>query len=218
MMIELALAFALEEPMPPNNGWLTFLTAVAQSESRGNPKAGLGLPKRFPEGTEPNRNASRRAQRNEARAARSAYRRNLARYAACPWKAQAYTFGSGGYFGLIAPNALSAFWDTELQCMDPAQIFEPFPAVVMALAMADRLMQYDGFQRQPTWINLRVGWGSPGAMGNRRAMRRMLEKPGGFGEQLDTLGVPRSFAHEHVPELMLNITDLFAEENRGGLR
>lgn len=141
--------------------WKIFFAAIAHRESRWNSDAW-------------NQSSS------EIRASEIAFERTQDRYAQCKWPASAYQIGSGGYFGLIPANALSAFWGTRFQCVSPNTIFDPEMSFVMAIDMAVRLTRYGTFDVNPTWLNLNRGWRSPSSMGavvpaSDRRFRESLE-------------------------------------------
>jgi hypothetical protein len=187
-------ALALEAGLDVD--WALFLAVVAHHESGWNNLVGLGDPLKFPPWARPNLKASASAQRAEASAAAAAYERNLERYRGCEHPRSHYTFGSGGWFGLLPANALKAFWGTELQCISPFAVFEPEASVVLATDYARRLRAYEGFKRLSTWRNLNRGWASPSAMGQPRSGTDAR-----FDRALSALGVPRSWGDRNVTAL-----------------
>ena len=148
--------------------WQAFLAAKSYGESRWNPRVSLGPndhPGRPPWAARSKSSSSLQAA--EARAARIAYERNLARYEGSPYDPERYQFGSGGLFGLLPSNALATFRGTDLIHQDPWLVFDPESAMVMALGYARGLMRWKQWRNSPqTWLTLAVGWASPGAMDN----------------------------------------------------
>lgn len=119
-------------------GYIVELCVIqADSESRGDPLVGLGVPDRFPPGTKPNRRASERVQRAEAIAAEKGFLRRYERYGQSPDAIQGpkspalvnygdltqdqknayntingvvpdlWTFGSGGLYGHLPSTGLA---------------------------------------------------------------------------------------------------------------
>lgn len=172
--------------------WAMFLEATAKNESGFKILVGLGKPELFPEWAQPNLNASKRVQDNEAAAAARAYERNQARLSKCPFPKSRYAFGSGGLFAMLPANAiLNAFKNTELECMDPWEIFDPVVSFVCAISFAQGLMNWKGYKANPVLGNLRVGWGNPSKMGDPAAMEKSRTKTRGFASRLEELGYGR---------------------------
>jgi hypothetical protein len=112
------------------------------TESRGNPKAGLGRPELFPWWAEP-RNAPREEMDNEAEAAEIAYDRNKDAYLESPYPRRMWVFGAGGPYGLIPANALAPWRGTDTLRrgrVTPYDIFNPWRATVFFVDMVRRLM------------------------------------------------------------------------------
>lgn len=172
-----------------------FLILVARGESGWNPLVGLGDPSLFPPGTKPNTKASAKAQEGEARAARVAYDRHAAYFEACDaGDRAAYSFGSGGWFGMLPANGLWQLRDTPLACWPPRAVFEPVRALVMGLAFARGLQGWDGFKANPTVGNLRAGWGLPTSMGTDIAADRLAK----YRRHARESGLPESFIDEPI--------------------
>jgi hypothetical protein len=175
--------------------WQIFLAAVAWGESKWHNDVGLG-PNDHP-GRPPwcrPSNASAALQRVEADAAAAMYRRNRSRFAGSPWPPERYTWGSGGWFGLLPTvGVINGFYATPewIPQVDPWDVCDPVVSVVMAVGLARGLTRWEQFGAGGgTWLALRVGWGRPGSMDSADAHARMRGK---FGEALDALGVPASF-------------------------
>lgn len=172
-----------------------FLILVARGESGWNPLVGLGDPALFPPGTKPNTKASAAAQEGEARAARVAYDRHADYFAGCDaGERAAYSFGSGGWFGMLPANGLWQLRDTPLGCWPPRAVFEPARAITMAVAFARALQGWDGFQANPTVGNLRAGWGLPTSMGTNVAADRLAK----YRRHARESGLPESFIDEPI--------------------
>lgn len=203
----------LEAPIPGSEGqeelqylaewafldaeWMAFLEATAYRESGFNNLRGLGLPNQFPDWARPSEGASFQTQQNEADAARQGYENN-SYLASCPWPASRYTFGSGGWFGMIPAFGVRVFKGTKYACIDPWAVFDPPASLVMAMGFGRGLTNWKNFKKKPTWLNLRVGWGNPSAMGKPDRMAKVQQK---FGDQLEEVGYPRALMHNPVTAL-----------------
>ena len=177
--------------------WIIFLEATAAGESNFNNFVGLGNPALFPDWAQPNTAAAEAKQKREAAAAVTAYERN--KYLAdCPWPKTRYTFGSGGWFGALPANAVAAFKGTRYECIDPWSVFDPVPSIVEIIEYCRRIMRWDNFKPNPTWLNLRVGVGNPSSMNKPDKLDRMEEK---MGDKLLELGYPESFMYRTVTPL-----------------
>lgn len=159
-----------------SDDWIAFFEAVAANESGFNNLVGLGNSSLFPSFAQPNTKASIFAQEREYQAAVIAYERNADRFQECGYPVSEYTFGSGGWFGMLPSNALAAFFGTPYQCLRPGFVFSPGGSVVMAVEMARRLMRWDSWESTPTFANLRVGWGNPASMGQPSKITAMKAK------------------------------------------
>ena len=172
--------------------WSMFFEATAKNESGFKILAGLGKPELFPPWAKPNTRASKRVQDNEAAAAAKAYERNAGRLSKCGYPKSRYAFGSGGLFAMLPANAiLNAFKNTELECMDPWEIFDPVVSFVCAVSFAKGLMNWTGYKKNPVLGNVRVGWGNPSKMGNPESMQKSRTSDRGFGSRLEELGYGR---------------------------
>lgn len=198
--------------------WIEWLAFTARGESGWNNLVGLGLPDMFPPGTKPNLKASASAQANEARAAKIAYERNADKFTSCGHPASAYQFGSGGWFGMLPANGLAKLSGTSLGCLPPSAVFDPAASLVMALLMARALTGWTGYKKTPTWLNLRVGWGNPSAMGNAAKLSERRER---FeGHRADT-GLPAGWLDRKPPSLPsfdpVAMYEVMSAELRGGV-
>jgi hypothetical protein len=178
---------------------VNFLLLVARGESGGNNLRGLGIPEMFPPGTIPTQNAGA-AGRNEARAAAAAYRQNRAqgRFDECGSKYPdaAYGFGSGGWFAFLPSYALSQFpKGSGLRCLPPSAVFDPIASICMAIGFARGLQGYGGFQRVPTVLNLRGGWGRPGQMGSESRLNSIRAY---YDKQARSIGLPAGFVDQRI--------------------
>lgn len=148
--------------MGVSRDWALFLAVVAHHESRWNRLVGRGILAGAPTGVKIN------ISEGEAVAAKRAFDRNADLFRDCNHSSARYTFGSGGWFGILPANGLFAFKGTRFQCMNPWAVFEPRESIAMAIGMIQRLMRYDGFKADPTWKNLNRGFAAPSYMGNPR--------------------------------------------------
>jgi hypothetical protein len=157
--------------------WGTFLAAVAHRESRFD-------------------NLAENTSSGEAAAARRAYQRQRDRghFASAPWPDSAYTFGSGGWYGILPANGMIAFVGTELENLDPrTAVHDPVTSTIMAFEYARRIFGWGAFDG--TWLGLRVGWANPSRMGDPEFV---AEVAGRFAKDLRAIGAPESFMHERV--------------------
>lgn len=168
--------------------WQDFFVLTAQGESGGKTDVGLGIKTDAPPWADMN------SSQKEAKAAKRAYDRNKESYVGC-WPAQAYGFGSGGWFGLLPANAIIAFKnDAELRCLHPWSVFDPRIAIVMAAWFSRRLQGWSNWDG--TVLSMRVGWGSPDSMGDIDKLNDKREK---FAEDCRQAGLPTSFLDQKLP-------------------
>jgi hypothetical protein len=179
--------------------WQDFLQIVAYGESRGHNDVGLGTAVGAPPWARMNRSKS------EAKAAAIRYDAHEARYARC-WARVVYVFGSGGFFAMLPASAMAVFADTELECMHPWAVFDPAPSLVMAMGYADRLMRWDGYADEPTFLNLRVGWGNPSKMGDAATLAEKRKK---FSDHAQAIGLPPSLLDRRPSRLDFDPVALF---------
>jgi hypothetical protein len=122
------------------------------TESRGNPKAGLGRPELFPWWAEPRASARREDQLAESEAAAIAYDRNKEAYLESPYPRRMWIFGSGGPYGLIPANALAPWRGTDdlrRGKVTPYDIFNPWRATVFFVDYVKRLVDRSEFRSLP---------------------------------------------------------------------
>lgn len=177
---------------------IAFFALVAYGESRFNNLVGLGRPELFPQGTQPNLNASTAAQDNESDAAFNAYDRNRALFEGCGHPPAAYGFGSGGWFGMLPANGLAQLKGTPLVCLSPYAVFDPIAALVMAYGFARGLQGWSQFQMLPTVANLRAMWGWPAKGGDPAYLASKREK---FEAHAKAIGLGPGFLDSPIPRL-----------------
>ena len=171
------------------------------TESRGNPKAGLGRAELFPWWAEP-RNAPREEQLSEAAAAETAYDRNEDAYLESPYPRRMWVFGSGGPYGLIPANALAPWQGTDALRrgkVTPYDIFNPWRATVFFVDMVKRLTERSEFRNLPpnsrNILALKRGLARPSLMADyeelearsRTVRRRSTEAAKALGLDEDVL-------------------------------
>lgn len=178
-----------------DNSWVAFLEAAALGESGFNPYAYRGVALGAPTW------GDKHASNAEASGAKRAFERHPGRFAACGWPVHNYTFGSGGLWAILPANGLAAFVGTDRLCMSPWAIFDGRAAIVMILEYCRRLMGWDGFQKEPTWANLRVGMRAATYMGRPDEIERQRTKKNKLGDRLEQLGYDRAFADGLVTPL-----------------
>lgn len=162
------------------DGWRTFLTAVAYRESR------FSL-------------AAENTTSGEAAAAARAYRysRERGRLASSPWPASAYSWGSGGWYGMLPAYAMAAWHGTDLENLDPrAAVHDPIVASIMALEYARRIQGWATFDG--TWLGLRVGWSNPSLMGNPEFVAKVRAR---FASDLEALGIAPSWMNRRIQSM-----------------
>jgi hypothetical protein len=176
------------------------------TESRGNPKAGLGRPELFPWWAEP-RNAPREQQEHESNAAATGYDNNADEYGESPYPRRMWIFGSGGPYGLIPSSALAPWRDTdELRRgrVTPYDVFNPWRATVFFVDYVFRLVKRAEFRslapEHRTILAIKRGLASPGLLADhgetqirsRTVRRRAIEAAG-------SVGLPESVLEQRVP-------------------
>lgn len=174
---------AAEAGLPP--AWGDFFALVAWRESKGDPEAV---------------NDSE----GEAEAAATAYERNQERYRGCGHPESAYTWGSGGWFGILPANGLAQLGD-ELRCLPPSSVLEPRAAMAMAVGMARGLMRWDGYAKVPTWLNLRAMWGWPAKGGNAAYLAAARVE---FAKDAVAVGLPKSWLDGRPPPLEVRAAEV----------
>ena len=159
---------------------IKILAAIQrQTESRGNPKAGLGRPELFPWWAEP-RNASRERQEAESAAAERGYEYNRDSYGESPFPKRMWIFGSGGPYGMLPSTALGPWRNTEeLRAgkVTPYDVFNPWRSTVFFVDYAYRLATKHLKNLEPadrTLLALKRGMASP------RLVRRCPRRSGPF--------------------------------------
>lgn len=178
--------------------WRRFWHATAAGESGHTPRSYLGRAALAPPNAALSPSIARLGER-AYEAGRSAYA-SSPWLSSCPWPADRYAF-VGGEFQQIAAYAMKAFEGTSQACMDPWSLLESEVAVVTSMEQARRILGHPSFAARPTWANLRAGWGAIANLDDDAAIAEIMNKRNGFGEQLDALGVPRSWANERVTSL-----------------
>ena len=137
MLEELLTAAQLDED------WRIFFRAVARGESGFDSNVVLGERRLYPAGSEPSKRTDTLGP-GEARGARKAYLRGLeeGRYQGCPWTGDDFSWGSGGWFGMLPANAWYAYLNTGLGCRHPHYLLHPVDHVVVGVDFARRLMRW----------------------------------------------------------------------------
>ena len=186
-----------------------FAELQRYTESRGNPKAGLGRPELFPWWAEPRRSAGKAERDNESAAALEAYERNASAYGESPFRKPAWVFGSGGAYGLIPANALAPFRDTDALrrgLVGPHDVFDPWRSTVLFVDMIRRLIARDEFTELPpvarNWLAIKRGLASPTLMADHaetkersRTVRQRAD------EAAEAAGLDPSFLRTRVPNV-----------------
>jgi len=183
------------------------LAAVQRyTESRGNPKAGLGRPELFPTWAEP-RNARRDEQLAESEAAAIAYDRNAEFYDDSPFPRRMWIFGSGGPYGLIPANALSPWRETDALRrgkVTPYDVFNPWRSTVFFVDYVWRLIQRSEFKSLPAesqhWLAIKRGLASPSLMADHEEIKpRSRTVRQRATEAAKVLGFSEDVLYERVP-------------------
>lgn len=172
-----------------SSDWQDVRMFVAYGESKGNNFAGLGHTSGAPPHMDLNLGEA------EAVAAKRAYDRNAEQYGGC-WPEAVYTFGSGGWDGMLPANGLDVFAGTEYVCLHPWTVMDPAIETVMWIGFVRRLYGWDGFQVEPTVLNLRVGIGDPSSMGDPAVLAAKRPK---YEKQLREIGLPVSLLDRRLP-------------------
>lgn len=141
--------------------WADFLAAVACHESSGYRLVGAGVTNDRLEEL----GVKIRKSESEAAAAQVMYMRNQQLFERCGRSPMEYGWGSGGWYGILAPNGVYAFSGTPDVCLDPiGALFDARISTIMAVGYAQRLMRWRGFRVEPTWAALDRGWAAPRIM------------------------------------------------------
>ncbi len=160
--------------------WRNFFVFVAAGESRFNVNA---------------ENTSK----SEAAASVRAWDRNKKHLEACGHPAEQYTWGSGGWTGLLPANGLMMF-DGHRRCAPPREaVHQPQLSLAMGVGFANGLTKWPGFKADPDWTTLRSGFGWPAKMGRdpvRKAERRAV-----YAKRMRKLGFPESWLDMKMPRL-----------------
>jgi len=167
--------------------WADFFAFVAWRESKGNP-------------------AARNSSETEAEKAAESYDRNVHRLGECGHPRSAYVFGSGGWFGFLPAVGLTQL-GPEYRCLPPSSVFEPRVAVAMAVGFARGLMRWKRFQEVPTWLNLRLMWGSPSDGGDAEALRLARDK---YEADSQDVGLDPEWLDEEPPPLPTTAAEILA--------
>ncbi|PRQ02052.1 hypothetical protein [Enhygromyxa salina] len=186
---------------------LQILAAIQRyTESRGNPKAGLGRPELFPWWAEPS-NAAREKQVAESAAAAEGYDRNLATYGESPYPRRMWIFGSGGPYGLLPSSALAPWRGTDEMRrgkVTPYDVFNPWRATVFFVDYVWRLVNRAEFRKMPAAarnvLALKRGLASPALVADfeeesarsRSVRRRAIEAA-------ESLGIDEDKLYQQVP-------------------
>ena len=189
-----------------------FAALQRYTESRGNPKAGLGRPELVPPWAEPNRAASKASRDHESAAALEAYERNAYAYADSPFRKPSWVFGSGGPYGLIPANALAPFRDTlELARgqVGPFDVFDPWKSTVLFVDYVHRLIGREEFSRLPAeaknWLAIKRGMAAPSLMADHaETQERSRTVRARADEAALAVGLDPAFLRDRVPEVWPN--------------
>lgn len=146
------------------------------TESRGNPRAGLGRPELFPAWAEPNLGAPPERRAAESKAAADGYDQNADAYSESPYPRRMWVFGSGGAYGLLPSSALSPWRKTdELRRgkVTPYDVFNPWRSTVFFVDYVYRLVsKRSDFGELPpedrTVLALKRGLASPRLVADHR--------------------------------------------------
>ena len=160
--------------------WQRFLEAVAQHESRGKLSA------------ENNSASEAAAAQDLYEAAQNAWVRD------CLNPANWYTWGSGGWYGMLPVSAMRAFKGTPLACSDPRiVVHHPLMSTAAAVGYAQRLFHWSSWERSAkTWRALNRGWSRPGKMDTP-----LPDTDRRLDEALEAIGAPASWADTPVTPL-----------------
>ena len=185
---------------------LATLAAIQRyTESRGNPKAGLGRPELFPKWAEP-RNAPRDTQVAESNNAAAGYDRNKDAYMESPYPRIMWIFGTGGAYGMLPSSALAPWRDTdELRRgkVTPYDVFNPWRSTVFFVDYVHRLVKrfFDDLpEREQTIMALKRGMASPDLVLDYRFEKaRSRRSRENSLKAIDALGLDESILDTRVP-------------------
>lgn len=188
-----------------SKGWREFCLLTAAGESGFVPNIYLGLPERQPPGTVLSKWWESIGE-SEYKATIVAFERNAELWENCPWPKDRYTT-AGGLFGFLAPNAVYAYRNTSLKCIDPWMIYDAREAIPMFLAYCKRVMGNSRMKTNGDWLDLRLGVGALQRIGvpeQRTDMADKLVKRG----TLKRVGLNKSWLYRKVEPLQLDVMAL----------
>jgi hypothetical protein len=141
-----------------------FSIAAAYTESKFNPIVmnGFTAPPSFP-AARPS-NVSQEIKRNEVKASKLAYNKNLRYFEDCGHPVADYASGSYGLWGALPGNVMAAWFETDRQCENPVILFQIGPAMIGHLAYCSRIQGWSTYYG--TALATRVGMANPSDMKN----------------------------------------------------
>lgn len=158
------------------------------------------------------RTTARNDSSSEARAAARGYRKNKDRLSVCGHPAVLYSWGSGGWFGMLPTTAIFSL-PRGLRCHDPVTaVFDPSLSVAAAVGMARSLSQRPHYRG--TVLSMRAGWGWPAKIGDPERLR---ERRPVYVLRAEKLGLPASYVDSALPPLSLTSQDALNGLARAGL-
>lgn len=194
--IEILDAMLADAGLPRD--WRRFAIMTAAGESRFVANVFLGRPPLKPPFAVLS-SSWQQIGESEYQATVRAYNRNADLWSSCPWEQERYTV-AGGLFGLLAPNAVYAFRNTELVCIDPWSTFVAAESIPMFIDFCRRVLKNSRMKIKGDWLDLRLGVGALERIGVASERQEMLDKLTSRGI-LSDLGIPRQWLFETVKPL-----------------
>lgn len=140
----------------------------------------------------------------EAKAAKIAYDRNAAKLSACGHPESDYTFGSGGWFGFLAPYVPMNLPDA-LRCVNPIEAMQsPVLSITAAVNFGRYLWNRAAYD---TVATIRSGWGWPAKINDAA---RLAERRPAYLARARKLGWPESYVDTVLPHMDLSPEQVYA--------
>ena len=174
--VDLRPLFMTMEEVSKISGSARVFSVIAYRESRYSARA---------------HNGNEGGEKDERDSSRAAYKNNKDKNPPLRFGEQAAEFGSGGYFGLLAPYFL---WTgvpevgarAPLLAAPPELVFQPRAAAFGAVVYMQRLLKAHRVDDIP---DIKVGWASPSLLGSGRGSATYQDVRMRFASDAQTIGI-----------------------------